>query len=179
MGISRMLVHIALCRRIASRRNIVTLRPTSPHHLTPSMSSTRSDIAAARPPRRMAPRGAGRASLTCPLGENRHGSRWRPLDMLDAVPYARSRRSSGQRIPDTDIIEARESDGMRHACRGDSGQLRYRACRHIAFSAGNPFPCDFDSFVAGRIIFLGWVWLSRAYWNHGRGIAHGGSARFR
>ena len=39
--------------------------------------------------------------------------------------------------------------------------------------------CDFDPFAAGRIICLGWVWPSRAYWNHGRGIAHGDSARLR
>lgn len=173
----RMLVHIALCRRIASRRNIVTLRPTSPHHLTPSMSSTRSDIASARPPRRMAPRGAGRENLICPIGADRHGFRWHQPDMLDAIQDARSRRSSGQRIPDTDI-EARESGGMRHACR-DLYRLRYRVLRYIAFPAENPFPCDFGPFAAERIICSGWVWLSRAYWNHGRGIAHGGSARFR
>lgn len=112
----RMLVHIALCRRIASRRNIVTLRPTSPHHLTPSMSSTRSDIAAARLSRRMAPRGAGMVIMACPFGAYRHGSKWCSSDMPDAVPYVRSRRSSGQRIPDTDM-EAREVGGMRHACR--------------------------------------------------------------
>lgn len=148
-----------------------------PRRLTTSMPPARPDIAAARPSRRMAPRGAGRVSLTCQFGAGRHGSRWHPMDMSDTVPYACSRRSSGQRIPDTDI-EARESGGVRHACR-DLYRLRYRVLRHIAFSAKNPFPCDFGPFAAERIICSGWVWLSRAYWNHGRGIAHGGSARLR
>lgn len=150
-------------------------RSTQPYRLTPSMPPLSLEMAAARPSRRMAPRWAGRENQICPIGEDRHGSRWRPPDMPDAVPYARSRRSSGQRIPDTDI-EAREAGGMRYACR-DLYRLRYRALRHIAFAAENPFPCDFDPFVAGRIICSGWVWPSRAYWNHGRGIAHGGSAR--
>lgn len=153
----------------------VTVSSDSANIASPSMPPARPDIAAARPSRRMAPRDAGRVSLTCQFGAGRHGSRWRPLDMSDTVPYACSRRSSGQRIPDTDI-EARESGGMRHACR-DLYRLRYRVLRHIAFSAENPFPCDFGPFAAERIICSGWVWLSRAYWNHGRGIAHGGSAR--
>lgn len=109
-------------------------RFTQPYRITPSMPPRRPDMASARLSRRMAPRGAGRASLTCQFGAGRHGSRWCQPDMHDAVIYARSRRSSGQRIPDTDI-EAREAGGMRHACRGDSGQLRYRARRHIAFPA--------------------------------------------
>lgn len=94
--------------------------------LAPFMPPFRSDMAAARLSRRMAPRRAVRASLTFPFGADRHGSRWCQQDMYDAVIYARSRRSSGQRIPDTDI-EARETCGMRYACRG-SGQLRYWAC---------------------------------------------------
>lgn len=155
----------------------VVVSSDSAHIASPSMPPARPDIAAARPPRRMAPRGAGRESMTCQFGVDRHGSRWRPTDMPDAIHDARSRRSSGQRIPDTDI-EAREAGGMRYACR-DLYRLRYRALRHIAFAAENPFPCDFDPFVAGRIICSGWVWPSRAYWNHGRGIAHGGSARLR
>ena len=57
--------------------------------------------------------------------------------MPDAIHDARSRRSSGQRIPDTDI-EAREAGGMRYACR-DLYRLRYRALRLIAFSAENTF----------------------------------------
>ena len=108
-----------------------------PHRLTPYMPSARPDIASARPSRRMAPRWAGRISMACPFGAYRHGSRWRQPDMPYTVSYARSRRSSGQRIPDTDIIEARESGGMRYACRGDSGQLRHRARGRIAFSAEN------------------------------------------
>lgn len=84
----------------------------SAHIASPSMPPARPDIASARPPRRMAPRGAGRESMTCQFGVDRHGSRWRPPDMPDAIHDARSRRSSGQRIPDTDI-EAREAGGMR------------------------------------------------------------------
>lgn len=98
---------------IDSSRRIIQLRL---HHLTPSMPPARPDIAAARSPRRMAPRGAGRVSMACPFGAYRHGSRWCSSDIPDAVPYVRSRRSSGQRIPDTDI-EARETDGMLYACR--------------------------------------------------------------
>lgn len=88
----------------------------SPHRLTPYMPPARPDIASARPSRRMAPRRAGRVSMACPFGAYRHGSRWCSSDMPDAVSYVRSRRSSGQRIPDTDM-EAREVGGMRHACR--------------------------------------------------------------
>ena len=98
---------------IDSSRRIIQLRL---HHLTPSMPPARPDIAADRSSRRMAPRGAGRVSMACPFGAYRHGSRWCSSDIPDAVPYVRSRRSSGQRIPDTDI-EARETDGMLYACR--------------------------------------------------------------
>lgn len=94
------------------------------------MPPARPDIAAARPSRRMAPRLAGRASLTYSFGEDWQGSRWCLPDKSDFVSYARSRRSSGQRIPDTDM-EAREVGGMRHACR-DPYRLRYRARGHIA-----------------------------------------------
>lgn len=51
-------------------------RSTQPYRLTPSMPPHRQDMAAARPSRRMAPRGAGRESLTCLFGAGRHGSRW-------------------------------------------------------------------------------------------------------
>ena len=90
--------------------------PTQPYRLTPSIPHRRPDIAAARSSRRMAPRRAGRISMACPFGAYRHGSRWCSSDIPEAVPYFRSRRSSGQRIPDTDM-EAREVGGMRHACR--------------------------------------------------------------
>lgn len=109
----RALTHIDSSRRIFSHRRIIQLRL---HRLTPSIPYRRQDKASARPSRRMAPRDAGRVSLTCQFGAGRHGSRWRPLDMSDTVSYACSRRSSGQRIPDTDI-EARETDRMLYACR--------------------------------------------------------------
>lgn len=115
----------------------VAVSSDSAHIASPSMPPARPDIAAARPSRRMAPRWARRENQICPIGEDRHGSRWRPPDMPDAIHDARSRRSSGQRIPDTDI-EAREAGGMRYACR-DLYRLRYRALRHIAFSAENTF----------------------------------------
>lgn len=108
--------------------HVYRLRPqhhlTSLRRITTSISHRRPDIASARLSRRMAPRRAGRVSITCPFGAARHGSRWRPTDMPDAIQDARSRRSSGQRIPDTDI-EVREAGEMRYACR-DIGQLRYR-----------------------------------------------------
>lgn len=91
-------------------------RSTQPYRLTPSMPPLSLEMAAARPPRRMAPRGAGRESMTCQFGVDRHGSRWRPTDMPDAIHDARSRRSSWQRIPDTDM-EAREAGEMLYACR--------------------------------------------------------------
>lgn len=109
----RALTHIDSSRFIFSHRRIIQLRL---HRLTPSIPHRRPDIAAARTSRRMAPRRAGRVSMACPFGAYRHGSRWCSSDMPDAVPYVRSRRSSGQRIPDTDM-EAREVGGMRHACR--------------------------------------------------------------
>lgn len=110
---SHMPMHIAFGRRIVSCRRIIQLRP---HRLTPSMPPARPDIASARPSRRMAPRGAGRVSMACQFGVERHDSRWRPTDMPDAIHDARSRRSSWQRIPDTDM-EAREAGGMLYACR--------------------------------------------------------------
>ena len=122
------------------------------HHLTPSMPPARPDIAAARPSRRMAPRWAGRASMACPFGAYRHGSRWCSSDIPDAVPYVRSRRSSGQRMPDT-YIEARETDGMLYACR-DPYRLRYRARGHIAFPAKNP-PIRFRPVRSGAYHMLG------------------------
>lgn len=67
----------------------VAVSPDSAHIASPSMPPARSDIAAARPSRRMAPRGAGRASLTYPFGAGRHDSRWCLPDMLDAIHDAR------------------------------------------------------------------------------------------
>ena len=112
----------------------------------------RPDIAAARSSRRMAPRRAGMVSMACPFGAYRHGSRWCSSDIPDAVPYVRSRRSSGQRIPDTDM-EAREVGGMQHACR-DPYRLRYRARGHIAFPAKNP-PVQFRPVRSGAYHIIG------------------------
>lgn len=109
---------VPVCHVLVRRRvrpcisSPVAVSSDSAHIASPSMPPARPDIASARPPRRMAPRGAGRESMTCQFGVDRHGSRWRPPDMPDAIHDARSRRSSGQRIPDTDI-EAREAGGMR------------------------------------------------------------------
>lgn len=145
----RALTHIDSSRFIFSHRRIIQLRL---HRLTPSIPHRRPDIAAARSSRRMAPRRAGRISMACPFGAYRHGSRWCSSDIPDAVPYVRSCRSSGQRIPDTDI-EARETDGMLYACR-DPYRLRYRARGHIAFPAKNP-PIRFRPVRSGAYHMLG------------------------
>lgn len=47
---------------------------TQPRRLTTSMPPARPDIAAARPSRRVAPRGAGRGSMAYPFGADWHGS---------------------------------------------------------------------------------------------------------
>lgn len=147
------------------------------HISSPSMPPARPDIAAARPSRRMAPRWAGRISMACPFGAYRHGSRWRQPDMLDAIHDARVPAGHrGSRYP---ILIWRRRKRAECCMRVEPrlvaipGSLAYR------ISSQNRLPCNFDPFVAGRIICSGWVWLSRTYWNHGRGIAHGGSVRLR
>lgn len=63
--------HVHVCRLRSPHRRIVSCgRAVFP----PSIPPRRPDIAAARLSRRMAPRGAGRASLTCQFGADRHGS---------------------------------------------------------------------------------------------------------
>lgn len=63
--------HAHVCRLRSPHRRIVSCgRAVFP----PSIPPRRPDIAAARSSRRMAPRGAGRASLTCQFGADRHGS---------------------------------------------------------------------------------------------------------
>lgn len=98
---------------IASSHRIVRLRPhrLSVHAACPSRYCGGSIVLS-----HGSAKWRGGESMACQIGANRRGFRWRPTDMPDAIHDARSRRSSWQRIPDTDM-EAREAGEMLYACR--------------------------------------------------------------
>ena len=127
----------------------------SAHISSPSMPAARPDIAAARPSRRMAPRGVGRASLTYPFGAGRHDSRWCLPDMLDAIHDARVPAGHrGSRYP---ILIWRRGKRAECCMRVEPRLVAIPGTQAYRISSQNRLLCDFDPFAAGRIILLGWV----------------------